>query len=103
MAIHLFTLILGVFGCLVASAAICTDNLVRPPNTNGLKVADGFRASIFTSDVLKPRSMVFDKDNNLLVVESGVGIAAFKLSDDGGTCVKPVGQKKYARKDTQVR
>ncbi|KAH7096096.1 soluble quino protein glucose dehydrogenase [Auriculariales sp. MPI-PUGE-AT-0066] len=48
-----------------------------------LNTADGLEAHGFASNLTTPRHLTFDNAGNLLVVESGKGITAFTLNEDG--------------------
>ncbi|CRK30530.1 hypothetical protein BN1723_014385 [Verticillium longisporum] len=50
-------------------------------------VADGWSFGIVASELSKPRSILFDSNGALLVVDSGVGIKRLLLEDEGGTCM----------------
>lgn len=101
MAHRFLSLVLLLLKYDVVAQTTCSDNLNRQ-SFQKLIVAPGFRARLVTNNVISPRGMVFDKDDNLLVVEKGVGISALKLKDDGGACVS-VATKSSARADTKVR
>lgn len=70
----------------------CTSALT-PTNAIKPSVASGYRASLVATGLTKPRSLQFDSLGNLLVVQSGSGIAALKLEDNGGVCVRVGSQK----------
>lgn len=67
-------------------------------------VTTGFTARLINDALLKsPRGMVFDKEGNLLVVQSGEGISVLKLDyGGGGTCVSVVGKPKLIIADSSV-
>ncbi|KAH7096097.1 soluble quino protein glucose dehydrogenase [Auriculariales sp. MPI-PUGE-AT-0066] len=48
-----------------------------------LNTASGWQAHGFASNLTTPRHLTFDNAGNLLVVESGKGVTAFKLNPDG--------------------
>jgi glucose/arabinose dehydrogenase len=50
-------------------------------------MAPGYTGRIVASGLTKPRSLLFDSNGNLLVVESGKGISVITLDDAGGSCV----------------
>lgn len=49
-------------------------------------VAAGYEARLIAQGLQKPRGIIFDNKNNLLVVERGVGITSFQV-DGSGSCV----------------
>ncbi|KAH7385849.1 soluble quino protein glucose/sorbosone dehydrogenase [Pyrenochaeta sp. MPI-SDFR-AT-0127] len=49
-------------------------------------VASGYEARLVAQNLNKPRGIIFDNNNNLLVVEREVGITAFKV-EGAGSCV----------------
>jgi len=54
-------------------------------------IAPGYTARIIASGLRKPRSIKFDSSGRLLVVESGKGITALSLNDQGGSCIQASG------------
>ncbi|CRK13859.1 hypothetical protein BN1723_002076 [Verticillium longisporum] len=50
-------------------------------------VADGWSFGLVASKLSRPRSILFDSNGALLVVDSGVGIKRLLLEDEGGTCI----------------
>jgi len=48
-----------------------------------LNTAAGWKANGFATGLTRPRGVTFDSAGNLLVVDVGVGIVAFKLNKDG--------------------
>jgi hypothetical protein len=50
-------------------------------------VARGYAARIVANGLSKPRGMIFDSEDHLLVVESGKGITALTFKDAGGNCL----------------
>jgi hypothetical protein len=98
MALQLLHLLL--FSLAVAAQKTCSTELksdiVKQP-----VIAKGFTFRLLTKSISKPRQMVFDKSGNLLVVESGKGITALTLKDEGGPCVS-VGDQKLVVNDASV-
>lgn len=43
--------------------------------------------ALVATGLTKPRSIQFDDNGNLLVVQQGKGIVALDFQDDGGTCL----------------
>lgn len=68
-----------------AGAQSCSHSL--SPSYPAPVVAEGYAAQLIISGLTKPRSILFDTEGALLVVESGVGITHIALQDDGDTCI----------------
>lgn len=49
-------------------------------------VASGYEARLVAQGLSKPRGLLFDENNNLLVVEREVGVTGFKV-EGAGSCV----------------
>lgn len=58
-----------------------------------LSIASGYRVSVVATGLARPRSIQFDTDGNLLVVQGGLGITALSLQDDGEFCVTAKSKK----------
>jgi glucose/arabinose dehydrogenase len=83
------------------AASLCTLSLLliagavaQTCESNQLKVsypapiaADGWEYRLVAQGMKKPRSLLFDSDGALIVLDAGVGILRFSLQDDGGSCV----------------
>lgn len=79
--------LLAIFALLsppVASQTSCSSLAPKNPNPS---VAPGYKAQVIANGFTRPRSIIFDKSGNLLVLEGGVGVTALKLKDDGGLCL----------------
>jgi hypothetical protein len=50
-------------------------------------VAKGFTARVVMNNLTRPRSITFDSEGNMLVLQNRVEITAFTMSSDGG-CIK---------------
>jgi len=77
---------------LAQSSSGCSTTLTP---TNGIKpsVASGYQAALIATGVSNPRGIAFDSSGNLLVVQSGSGIASLQFQDDGGTCLSVKSKK----------
>lgn len=64
-------------------------------------VASGWQAQLVATGLESPRSILFDTNGHLLVVQSGHGVLNLELTDSGGTCVS-VAQKTYLINSTDV-
>ena len=71
---------------LAQSSSGCSTSLT-PTNSIKPSVASGYQAAVVATGVSNPRSIAFDSSGNLLVIQSGSGIASLQLQDNGGTCV----------------
>lgn len=48
---------------------------------SSVTVASGLRATLIFNNLTTPRGIAFDSEQNLLVIERGLGVAAFTYSD----------------------
>ena len=89
---------------LLLAPAAAQDCAVRLESSYPAPVAaPGYNARLIASGLSRPRSILFDKNKNLLVVEAGTGIQRLSFSsDDGGTCLV-VGDTKNLVSDRNVR
>lgn len=76
--------------------------------SNNLKIsypapvaADGWSYRLVVEGLNKPRGILFDPEDGLLVVEAGSGLVHFSLEDEGGTCVS-VGVKTWLLENEDV-
>lgn len=76
----------------------------QPSPSSGINptVASGYKLAVVATGLTSPRSLEFDPDGNLLVVEQDKGISSHVLQDDGGSCVT-VKSSKDLIKDGEVR
>lgn len=74
------------------SSSSCSNTLT-PTNFIKPSVASGYRAALVATGLTDPRSIEFDSSGNLLVIQSGSGIASLQLQDDGGTCISVKSKK----------
>lgn len=66
------------------ACGITSDNIRGP-----LVAADGYEYQLLAKGLNKPRGIIFDSQGHLLVVESGKGLTALTLKDEGPTgCVQ---------------
>ncbi|KAI9722264.1 MAG: hypothetical protein M1812_001736 [Candelaria pacifica] len=63
-------------------AANCTDALT--PKYAFPSVAQGYSAQLVATGLTKPRSILFDKNGHLLVVQQGDGVVSIKFNDNNG-------------------
>ena len=82
-------LMIGVHGqssSLSVSTSACST-ILTPTNSIQPTVASGYRMALVATGLTAPRSIEFDSEGNLLVVQQGAGIVNLELQDAGGTCV----------------
>jgi glucose/arabinose dehydrogenase len=71
------------------------------PSYTSPVVAEGWEARLIVDGLQGPRSILFDLNGNLLVVESGHGVVNLAFTDDGGTCLT-VASKTFLVNSTDV-
>jgi len=86
------TLLLG-----VAEAATCdlTNNFAEPV------LANGWEHKLIVKGLTKPRSILFDSEGNLLVIQQGAGLIHLAFDDGGSTCLD-VAKKTFLINSTEV-
>ncbi|KAI7786083.1 hypothetical protein LA080_004937 [Diaporthe eres] len=60
---------------------------VLSPSYETPVVGSGWTAQLIATGLNKPRSIIFDQNGALLVVQQGSGIVHMSLTDNGGTCL----------------
>lgn len=60
---------------------------VLTPSYEAPVVGSGWTAQLIATDLKTPRSITFDQNGALLVVQQGSGIVRLTLTDNGGTCL----------------
>jgi len=81
--------LLGLAGA--QSTASCSSTLSA--NYPAPSVADGYKATLIANDLTDPRSILFDSEGHLLVVEQEVGIVALTLSISDERCISTTGRR----------
>jgi len=66
------------------AAASCPD---LKPSYLAPVVGDGWQATLIAQNLTYPRSIIFDSNGSLLVVESSAGVVHLALTDGGGSCI----------------
>jgi hypothetical protein len=87
-----------------ASAQSTTTSSACPtltPSYTPPIVAEGWEARLIVDGLRGPRSILFDLDGNLLVVEGGHGVVNLAFTDNGGTCLT-VASKTFLVNSTDV-
>lgn len=78
--------ILAILFAAVAAAKTCEINTLNVSYPAPV-VAAGWEYRLVATNLTRPRSILFDKDGGLLVLDSGVGVVRLELQDEGETCV----------------
>ncbi|KAH7306091.1 soluble quino protein glucose/sorbosone dehydrogenase [Rhexocercosporidium sp. MPI-PUGE-AT-0058] len=68
----------------IAQAVTC--NLT--PSYAAPVLANGWKAQLVATGLSDPRSVTFDRNGNLLVVQQGVGVVHLDFEDGGSTCLR---------------
>jgi len=68
------------------AAQQCSGN-PTPTNSIQTSLAAGYAAQVVATGLTKPRSVEFDTQGNLLVLEQYRGLSSHVLRDNGGVCV----------------
>ena len=81
-----FAALVAATGLLVTSASSCSTTLTQ---TNSAKpsIISGHRVTLGATGPTTPRSIQFDSNENLLVVQQGKGIINIAFQDNGWTCL----------------
>lgn len=72
-----------------STAPSACSSTIAPQNA-APSVAPGFRVEVVVNQLTRPRSLHFDSEGALLVVESSQGVKRIKLTGDG-SCVRQDG------------
>lgn len=77
----------------LATSVLLTASLVAADCSNNLQpssqvvAAKGWSYRVVANGFKRPRGIMFDNNDGLLVIDSGAGLVHLSLKDDGGTCV----------------
>ncbi len=82
-----------------ASAQDVTCNLT--PDYPAPVMADGWESRLIMTGLSRPRSILFDSEGGLLVVQQRAGITHLQLADGNGTCLSVARRTELVR-DSQV-
>lgn len=88
----------------VVVAALLSGVAAQCPNLTPVSqpsLAEGYSARLVLNGLDSPRSLQFDTEGNLLILEQGAGVQYVKLTDNGGTDVCAASQKQLIP-NTQV-
>ncbi|KAF4344055.1 l-sorbosone dehydrogenase [Fusarium beomiforme] len=70
-----------------ASAQDCKFKTIGPRKSKPV-ATDGWDWAVIANNLGRPRTIVFDTEGSLLVLDSGDGITHLKLEDQGGRCLR---------------
>lgn len=84
------------------TSAAGTCPTVLRPSYDAPVVGSGWTAQLIATGLDKPRSITFDQNGALLVVQQGSGIVRMTLTDNGGTCLA-VNETSTVVEDSDVR
>jgi glucose/arabinose dehydrogenase len=94
----LFSIALAASARSTASSA-CSSTI--DPQNAAPSVAPGFRVEVVANNLTRPRSIQFDSEGALLVVEQTAGIRRLKLTGNG-SCVRQDGSVESVVSNTNV-
>lgn len=81
------------------SSSACSASLTASYPAPSL--ASGYQAQLVANRLRRPRSIIFDSEGNLLVVEAGRGITGLTFQESGNGCLS-VSATKAIINDTSV-
>ncbi|KAJ8517821.1 hypothetical protein ONZ45_g5046 [Pleurotus djamor] len=84
MRLSFYLATLSSIGACFAQVGLTTFQPLGAPFLSPVTTAPGFSAHVIFSNLTAPRGIAFDDKDNLLVVERGFGITAFKPAVQGG-------------------
>lgn len=70
-----------------SSSSVTACPTVLSPSYSAPVVGSGWTAQLVARNLTSPRSILFDSEGALLVVQQGVGILRVQFDDFGGTCL----------------
>lgn len=82
-----------------ATSGVCSSTIA--PQNAAPSVAPGFRVEVVANNLTRPRSLQFDSEGALLVVEQGQGVRRLTLAGDG-SCVRQNGALQNLTDNTSV-
>ncbi|KAF2739844.1 soluble quino protein glucose dehydrogenase [Polyplosphaeria fusca] len=71
------------------AAPSCASSIA--PKNGEPSVAPGWQVQVVKNELSTPRTILFDSEGHLLVLESGVGVTVMNLTQDEGGCVRADG------------
>jgi|SRR5450432_628438 len=94
----------GLLFAIHATAQTSTSSSACPtisPTYAAPVLASGWEAQLVVNDLKHPRSILFDGNGHLLVVQGGDGIINMEFADNGGSCLT-VAKMTYVVNSTEV-
>jgi pyrroloquinoline-quinone-dependent sugar dehydrogenase TrAA12-like protein len=88
MKSHVAAAVAAAGWCAVGVQAQTKCSSVLVPTYTPPAVAAGWTAQLVVNNVTTPRSLSFDSEGNLLVVERTKGVSRITFKDNGGTCLE---------------
>lgn len=88
LAVSAAVIVYATFGAAqstTSAAGACPT--VLTPSYDAPVVGSGWTAQLIATGLDSPRSITFDQNGALLVVQQGSGIVRMTLTDNGGTCL----------------
>lgn len=82
------------------TAPACASTI--QPQHPAPSLASGWRADVVASNLSRPRTVLFDSEGGLLVVEPLKGISRITLDDGAGPCVRSKGEPALVIEDDSV-
>ncbi|KAJ4380843.1 hypothetical protein N0V86_004205 [Didymella sp. IMI 355093] len=98
---RLATLFLIAFTASAQSTASSACSSTIAPQNAAPSVAPGFRVEVVANNLTRPRSIQFDSEGALLVVEQSQGVRRIRLSGDG-SCVRQDGDVQKVTDNTSL-
>lgn len=98
---RLTTLFSIVYTASAQSTESSTCSSTIAPQNAAPSVAPGFRVEVVANNLSRPRSIQFDSEGALLVVEQSQGVRRITLTDDG-SCVRQDGAVQNLTDNTSV-
>lgn len=83
-----------------STASSACSSTIAPQNA-APSVAPGFRVEVVANNLTRPRSIQFDSEGALLVVEQSLGVRRISLTGDG-SCVRQDGEVQNVTDNTSV-
>ncbi|PKS10956.1 hypothetical protein jhhlp_002715 [Lomentospora prolificans] len=71
-----------------AAGAFAKCENVIVPNYQTPSLASGWQGQLVANGFKKPRTLHFDTEGNLIVLDAGVGVRRVKFTDNGDTCLQ---------------
>lgn len=70
----------------VGAVAKCENVIV--PAYQAPTLANGWQGQLVGNGFKKPRTLHFDSEGNLIILDAGVGVRRVKFTDNGDTCLE---------------